>query len=239
MTTQFFKAALMSALLITLAIASPFAAAQHSHSDIEFEYDNDKIAIEFGSEGRVFEADFAISGAFEQETDDPGIASEPDEGMGVNADDIIDYQILGPLEYHNGTAFATVPTGGSIVIGDNPTGGLTVDANTIGPASGSGIIAMADSLGEVHTHVEYFLDPISFDTDEYGAYALLMQLTTDASGIAPSDPFYVVFNFGLEESVFENAVGAFATKVPEPTSLAFAAAAMVLGLKFFPRRSGI
>jgi hypothetical protein len=216
-----------------MAVNNPSATAQHT--DIEFEYDNNKIVVDFGAEGRVYEADFATDGSFEQETDDPGIASEVIEGLGVNAGDTIDYEVLGPLEYHNGADFAIVPTGASIGIGDNPSGGLTVDANTNGHVSGSGIIAIADSVGDVHTHVEFKLDPLSLDTDEYGAYALLMQLTTDEPGVAPSDSFYIVFNFGLEEAVFEGAVGAFAAKVPEPTSLVLAAS-ILLGLSFFPSR---
>lgn len=233
MITRFHETALILSMFLALAADNHFAAAQHA--DIEFEYDNDKIVVEFGSEGRIYEADFATSGSFEQETDDPGIASEVVEGLGVNADDTIDYQILGPLEYHNGTEFDAVPAGASIIIGDNPSGGLTVDASTSGPVSGSGIIAVADSLGDVHTHVEFTLDPLSLDSAEYGAYALLMQLTTDEPGVAPSDSFYIVFNFGLEEAVFEGAAEAFAAKVPEPTSVVLIAT-IVLGLGLCPRR---
>ncbi len=61
-----------------------------------------------------------------------------------------------------------------------------------------------------------------------------MQLTTDEPEVAPSDSFYIVFNFGLEEAIFEGAVEAFAARVPEPTSLVLVAT-VVLGLGYCPR----
>ena len=45
-----------------------------------------------------------------------------------------------------------------------------------------------------------------------------MSLSTDALSIADSDSFFVVFNFGLEEEVFEGAVLAYAVQVPEPSA---------------------
>ena len=56
-----------------------------------------------------------------------------------------------------------------------------------------------------------------------------MELTTDEAGIANSDPFYIVFNFGLDEEIFEGAVEAFAGTVPEPT----AAMLLAVGASFF------
>ncbi len=218
-------------LILAFAAAGALTLGQSAmavHSDIEFKYDGGKIAIEFGDEGQVFEGDFPTTGSFEQFTDDPGFASEVDEGLGINPGDIIDYNILGPLKYHNGTAFATVPTGASIRIDDNPTGSLTVDALTTGPVSGPGVIGDADGDGDVHSHIDFTLQPGEFDTSNNppaGAYSLLMELTTDADGIANSDPFYIVFNFGLaegENGPFETAVGDFAALIPEPTSLAIA-----------------
>lgn len=196
------------------------------HSDIEFGIAGGKIDIEFGAEGQVFESEFGTVGLTEQFTDDPGFGSEVAEGLGGwTPGTIIDYNILGPLEYHDGTSFAAVPSGVSILIGDNPTGGLTVDASTVGPVSGTGIIGDADGLGDVHTHIDFTLQPGQADVGDNppaGAYALLMELTTDEAGIANSDPFYIVFNWGLPDGgvAFEGAVEAFASQVPEPTSLA-------------------
>jgi hypothetical protein len=225
MTALFSKNVLPTVLFLTIAASGSLAAAQHH--DIEFDYDNGKIDIEFGPEGAVYEAELPTSGSFEQATDDPGIASEVAEGLGVNPGDVIDYQILGPLQYHNGTSFAPVPAGVSLSIGDNPSGGLTVDASTAGPVSGTGIIAIADGIGDVHTHVEFSLNPLSLGVSEYGAYGLLTRLTTDEPGIAPSDPFYIVLNFGLDEETFEESVEAFAANVPEPTALVLTIASLL------------
>lgn len=211
-------------MMTTAALAALQAVpALAQHSDVEFEYANGMIEVEFGAEGRVFESEFPTTGIFEQFTDDPGFASEAAEGLGVNPFDNIDYNILGPLEYHDGSGFAAVPTGASILIEDNPNGGLTVDASTAGPISGTGLIGQADAGGDVHTHIDFTLQPNTLGAPEYGAYALLMELTTDATGIGNSDSFYVVFNFGLDEVTFEGAVEDFANKIPEPTTLVVAA----------------
>jgi len=223
-----FAALAMTALLVNTQLASA------QHSDIDFSYGGGKIDVEFGLEGQVFESEFPTATAgfeVEQETDDPGFEGDIPTG------DIVDYNILGPLEYHNGASFAPVPAGGKIVIGDNPSGTLDVDDSTVGPVSGPGGIGQSVA-GELHTHIEFTLDPLSFDTAEYGAYGLLVELTTDAAGIANSDPFYIVFNFGLAEATFEEAVEAFAAQVPEPTSLTLVgAAAAVFGLTRRRRKS--
>ena len=75
--------------------------------------------------------------------------------------------------------------------------------------------------GGLHQHISFQLDPLSLDSPEYGAYGLLMELTTHVDspvGLSNSDPFYLVFNFGLDDSQFDDALGAFAAQVPEPAS---------------------
>lgn len=219
---------------ILVVCSAGVALAQHEHSDVEFVFTDGKIDIEFGDEGQVFESEFDIDGTLEQETDDPGFASETAEGLGVEPNALIDYDVLGPLMYHNGSGFATVPAGAQLVIGDNPSGELVVDAATVGPISGPGAIAQADSSGDVHTHIDFRLEPLTLSTGDYGAYGVLMQLTTDHAGVAASDPFFLVFNFGLEEEEFEGAVGAFAAMVPEPAT-GFWLAVVLLG-PWFRRR---
>lgn len=205
---------------VLLLCLSPVALAQHS--DIEFSYAGGMIDIEFGPEGQVFEADLPTSGLFEQISADPGFASESVEGLGILPNDLIDYNVLGPLMYHNGTTFAPVPAGAHIDILDVPSGGMTVDDTTVGPVSGGGVIGQADGAGEFHSHVDFELQPLGLGAPEYGAYGILMDISTDEPGIDNSDPFFVVFNFGLDEPVFEGAVEAFAAVVPEPASLALA-----------------
>jgi len=203
----------------TVAVTLAFAgSAIAQHSDIEFQYDGGKIDIEFGAEGQVFETDLPLTGSFEQVTDDPGFDSE-ELPNGLIPGDTIGFNILGPLVYHDGSSFASVPTGATIVIEDALSSILNVDDAF---ASGSGVIAEAfdagGGRGDVHAHVDFALTPLSLDTPEYGAYGILMELTSDNSGVANSDPFYIVFNFGLAEPTFEGAVGDFASSVPEPGS---------------------
>lgn len=209
--------ALAAAGISSLLVAS-VALAQHS--DVELGYLNGKIAIEFGPEGRVFVGTFSTSGGLEQKTSNPGFSTNAAEGLVVNALDVIDYNVLGPLAYHNGTSFAAVPAGASITAVDNPAGALVIDAQTVGPVSGPRFIGQASSSGSIHSHIGFLLNPLSLDASSYGAYGLRMELTTNEPGILNSDPFYIVFNFGLEAAQFDVAVGAFAAQVPEPSMFA-------------------
>ncbi|REJ87343.1 MAG: PEP-CTERM sorting domain-containing protein [Planctomycetota bacterium] len=220
------------------------AAAQHS--DIEFEYSGSKIVFENGEfGGTIFESEFPTTGADQQFTDDPGIASELAEGLGINPGDEIYYNILGPLEFWDPIAegFGSLPAGVQIRIENTPptVPDTIVDASTVSiPANlttGQNRIGEAEPDGDFHGHVDFFLEPLG-PTPPVGAYAISMSLLTDAIGIDDSDPFRIVFNYGLEEEVFEEAVAAFAA--PEPSTWAMAALALV-GLltrrKWMPRRS--
>jgi len=217
-----------SALMLVYA-----GSAVAQHSDVEFKYDNNKIDVEFGSEGRVFEGEFPTSGPFDQFTDDPGFVAEDGD---LIAGDLIDYNIFGPLEYHDGTGFAPVTAGVSIIIDENPSGSLVVDDLTTGPISGSGVIGEVDDEGGLHSHIDFTLtNDSNDDAPPFGAYGLLMELTTDRNGIGNSDPFYLVFNFGLDEEVFEGAVGDFASQIPEPATIVVAGLG---GLVLLIRRRG-
>jgi len=197
-------------------LAAP-AAAQHGHSDIEFGYSGGQIDVEFGDEGRVFEGEFPTSGLFERFTDDPGFGSEPAEGLGVNPGDIIGFDVLGGLVYHDGTGFA--PATATLSLIDALDAVLPLTASSPG---GAGVVGQAGSgdgspgSAEIHEHIDFELS----EGASQGAYGFLMSLNTDAQGIADSESFFLVFNFGLEEEVFEGAVGDFAAIVPEPASLA-------------------
>ena len=55
--------------------------------------------------------------------------------------------------------------------------------------------------------------------EAFGAYAVRLNLSTNASGIADSDDFFIVYNFGLGDTEFEEGVEAFAALVPEPATM--------------------
>jgi hypothetical protein len=187
----------------------------------------------------VFEADLPIADdtsadLIEQFTDDPGFATS---GLTVANGNTIDFNVLGPLRYHDGSGFDDLPTGANLQIADNGTnaGVIAIDGSTTGPVSGSGVIAEIGPSGSIDAHIDLFLDPQTLGPDAYGAYGLLMELTTDASGIANSESFYIVFNFGLAEgegNAFEGAVEDFAAAVPEPAS----AGLLLAGLGLLGRR---
>jgi len=201
-----------------LAMFCPAALAEHS--DVTFLYQAGKVLIEPGPEGLVFEGEFPTSGFFEQFTTNPGFASETLDGLGIGPNDQIDYEVLGPLVFHDGAGFASVPAGAMLSIADNPFGSLTVDDSTLGPVSGPGLIGSADGTGDFHSHISFTLQPLSLDAPAFGAYGLLMRLTTDHFGVSTSDPFFIVSNFGLDEAPFGAAVEDFAglLAVPEPST---------------------
>lgn len=213
--------------------------AHAQHSDIELGYLNGMIEVEFGPEGRVIEGEFPSDDIFEQFTEDPGFATNDAESLVTAPFDAIDYNILGPLTYHNGTAFAPVTPGVQIEIFDQPNGGIAVDNSTTGPVTGTGVVAQANADGDIHAHIGFELQPNNPDDSNdppVGAYGLLTSLTTDNPAIADSEPFYLVFNFGLDDTAYESAVGAFSDAVPEPSTL-LVTSASALALLVRRRRS--
>ncbi len=84
-------------------------------------------------------------------------------------------------------------------------------------------INAADENGDFHSHVYFFLEPnLAPDpvpAELFGAYGLKMSLSTDAESIVDSDPFFLVFNLGLDEESFEESVAAYAAIVPEPAGI--------------------
>ena len=201
------------------------AFSQDEHSDVEFGYADGKIDIEFGDEGPVFEGEFPTEGVDLQFTAEPGFASEIDEGNGINADDQIVYNVLGDLLFWN-DGFKPVPNDAILRIVNRPPSPVVPDT-IVGVGTGvqqgsfdSALnrIGAGEADGDFHSDLDFFLEPKTdpVDASMYGVYGFMASLTTDADGIGDSDQFAMVFNFGLEEEVFETGVAAFANAVPEP-----------------------
>ena len=214
---------LVLSLVAGLALLSQPAMAQHS--DVEFEYDNGQIVV-YGGEpssldaSRLFEGECPTSGLSQNFSSDPGFASEVAEGLGVNpGDDIFLNFVLSPslggaLQYHDGSGFAAT-TANTLVEGNAP--GATDLTITSGGFSGDNPVFLqtADSAGDIHSHVDFTLSAGAAQ----GAYGLLVELETSAPGISNSDPFWFVFNHGLDEITFEDVVvPAFqgGAAIPEP-----------------------
>ena len=201
----------LTSVVVFLAPLS-FVAAQHS--DIEFSYAGGRIDVEFGPDGPVFEGDFPMSGGLNGFTTEPGFASETDEGLGIGPGDAVRYHVRGPLRYHDGSAFAA--TAATMTGDDQPQAGTVGITSATTAADGlQGLIGEANGAGDFHADPGWFLSvPAAI-----GAYGVLLNLETDAPGIAASNPFYLVFNYGLGEPVFDATLLDFAVAVPEPATL--------------------
>ena len=233
-------------LILFVATTTVFAQDDHGHSDVEFAYENARIAIEFGDEGAVFEGEFPLVGIDRQFTSEPGFGSELEEGLGIAPGDQVVYNVLSDLLYWNGD-FAAVPGDIQIRIENRPPSPVVPD--TIVSAS-SGMqrgsfspalnrIGAAEDDGDFHSDLNFIFEPL-FDTPNeaaFGAYGFLMSLSSDNPGIADSEPFAMVFNYGLDEVVFEEGVESFATIVPEPTGLLLPSVLGLLAILAIRRRT--
>lgn len=203
--------------VLTLLLVSYASFAQEEvHSDVEFSYVGTAIQIEPGSEGLVFEGEFG-EGAFADFAAEPGLGSDPEEGLGINAGNVIGFNVLSDLFYWNGDSFAS-PGNASISIrgagGAPDTFVTSVSGIQLADfTTPRNLLGQADANGAIH------VDPgFSIDNARVGAYGLLLSLATDdAAGIADSDPFGILLNYGLEEPSFEAGVDAFREVVPEPS----------------------
>ena len=226
------------AALLVAALLMNTHSASAQHSDIEFGYESGKIEVEFGPEGQVFEGEFdpnSLSADF-QTTIEPGFESEPPEFGNLNDGDQIVYNVHGPLQFWDGSNIVPVAAGTQIRLENiPPTVPDTVISGTSGsqpgvfspnPALARNRIGAADPNGHFHSDLDWTLEPLPGAAT--GAYAVLLSLSTDEPGIADSKQFYIVQNFGLGDTEFEEGVEAFAALIPEPSSLVTAGLGMLL-----------
>lgn len=229
---KFFAA---TVVLLSAMTATSMAQDEEPHSDVEFAYVDGAIEVEPGEEGLVFEAEFGED-AFANFASEPGIASEIEEGAGINAGNVIGFNVLDKLFYWNGSeavspgdATVTIAgAGGSADVVVSGTSGIQL-ADFMTP---SNLLGQADADGDFHVDPGFTIS----DGAAAGGYGLVLSLSTDdAGGIADSEPFGIFLNFGLEEEAFEMGVEAFAAAVPEPSSLMLLSFAAV-GLAAVRRR---
>ena len=221
------------AALLVAALLMNTHSASAQHSDVEFGYEAGKIEVEFGPEGRVFEGEFETdpNSVDLQRTSEPGFESEPPEFGNLNDGDEIVYNVHGPLQFWNGTSLAPVAAGTQIRISNKPPAPTVPDTvisgtsgsqpgvfSTPNPALTRNRIGAADPNGHFHSDLNWLLEPHP-GSPATGAYAVLISLSTDEPGIADSDRFFIVQNFGLSEMEFEEGVEAFAALIPEPSSM--------------------
>jgi hypothetical protein len=97
---------------------------------------------------------------------------------------------------------------------------------------GGGVLGQADGIGDFHSHLGFQLS----NGSAVGAYALLVELSTDRSGVSKSDPFYIVFGYGIDETQHGDAVAKFAG-VPEPGAIGLLTSGAIAALTGFRRRT--
>lgn len=213
---------------VALLMALPTVAPAQHDGDIEFEYAAGQIGFVNGDPGyadglTVFGAEMTFNpGGFGHgSTIFPGF--EHEDG-GLTPGDLIDYTVLQSrfgnyLNYWNpltGLVENTpdlfridnfdIGSGGNHLVGQLTGGG--------GPPAGH-FIGMVDGSGDFHHHVRFNL--VNPNSAAVGAYAILFDLRSSNPLIADSDPFWIVWNFGMSETDHAAAMSFFAA--PEPGSL--------------------
>lgn len=204
------------------------------HSDVEFSYVNEKIEVELSSEGvLVFESEFPLAGLERQFTSEPGFISETAEGLGIGSNETIVYNVLSGLMVWDGANLSSAPAGvqlrtnhlvpnvpDTIIAGDS---NLQPGVISITPADTRNLVGISDGVGNFHFDLNWFLEPNLGPAlpppPAFGAYGILLSLSTSAGGIADSEPFALVFNFGLATDAFEAAIDEFSHLVPEGSTL--------------------
>lgn len=251
------KPFLFAAVTIAVMSLSTNIMAQHGHSDIEFGYNDTGNPTAFiieqdatTSEGfQFFEAEFEeFLGDFF--ADDPGFTTNDAEGLLINPGDQIWFRVLdaslnsafgqGFLNYYDPNT-DTLSAAGRLQITDNggaSTLDLVLNGATIESGDNPQLLGIGDVDGDIHDHLNF--DLLDDGTAPLGAYGILVQMQSDfdpANGNfdLDSDPFWIIFNHGMDEEDFENfALPKFgvASAVPEPGSLlCLTGAAFALALR--------
>jgi len=211
---MFFTRQLLAICSVVVAlIGVGIETAQAQHSDVDFRYTAGQIVPDLSPDGMVFRTSFPTGGFDSQFTIQPGFASETDIGAGIGAGDEIVYNVLDDLFFWDELTMAleTPAPGTQIRIGN--VGGSVPDTivdgssgeqlGSFSPAANR--IGSADGGGDFHSHLDFRLEPPG-GVPAAGAYGLKLSLSSDAAGIADSDPFFIAFNFGLSSSLFDQAV---------------------------------
>jgi len=222
---------------ITQFVAVPFVLAsmsqatlsQVTHSDVFFRYVDSKIEIEPQGGRLVIPAAFPDSGFFAQASSNPGFFSETDIGGGTGPSDIITYNVLDDLLFWTDGEFQEPNVATEVRIINNPSfvGETVIGANT-GQQLGT-FAPLTNSIGqssggEFHSHIDFRLEPNPADGDSddpppAGAYGLKLSLRSDNSDIADSDPFLIVYQFGIEDETFEASLDSFADLLSTGTAI--------------------
>jgi len=223
------KYALAGLLALTLTHAqAALAEENHLHAgDIEIEIDNGQLVAhgaahsQFGTGYGIFEADFGDLAGGPYKTDDPGYDSV--EGTFLDGD-IINYQALGNLWFWDGATWSNSVSNGESVQLDGNFGETTIWTTAGVTGDAIGLIGQAGFDGKIHEHLDMRVKAPTGFLPTAGAYYVTLQLTS--ASYDSSNPYLMVFNNGLDETAYENAVHALA--VPEADTYAMLLAGLGL-----------
>lgn len=193
-------------------------AQQVSHSDVFFTYGEIQIEIA-PQDGRfVIPQTMPTSGFFAQANDNPGFFSEQDVGGGTGPNDVVGYNVLSDLMFWNDGKFSAPRPTTEVRIINNPRSvedvligtGTGVQRASFDPLRNS--IGQSSDGGDFHAHVDFRLQPLSADPEEtplHGVYGLKLSLSSDNPAIMESDPFFIVYRFGIDDAEFTRALDDF------------------------------
>lgn len=228
-----------SKLAFVSAVIAMTGAAWAQHADVRPYVASGQIVTGAHDDGtgediavvRAYGYDFGEDPADPYFIGDPGFNAEANSGLTPGSQ--LRFNVLGSLEYWNGTtaspSFAATPADESIRFNFGASNALVTDAS--GSQAGFTLQTVQPN-GSVHRHLNTYLNgadgnAVAGDGVEpaAGIYAVKLELTSSDSTIAASEPFYLVFNNGLEEAPHEQSIEFLsALLVPEPSSMTLLAA---------------
>lgn len=195
-------------MFLGACISNAASAQEIQHSDVFFVYGETQIEVAQQDDRHALPQLMPLGGFFAQANVNPGFFSEVDTGGGTGPNDIVGYNVLDDLIFWSEGDFATPREDTAIRIINNP---RTVDDTVIGTGTGeqratfdplANSIGQSSGAGDFHSHVDFRLDPRSSDPDEMplpGAYGIKLSLSSDNLNIQESDPFFIVYRFGMDD----------------------------------------
>ena len=149
-----------------------------------WDHDTESMAV---SSLRVFEAEFGEDPSFPFSIDEPGIGGVAAD-VGLALGDNILLSLASGISVWNGSGFSSSSTEMTVGFGPN-----TVSSN------GGGDLSFTVTE-------DYDYHPIFSiaETSAVGSY--LLQFSVSVDGLTSSDPFWIVFNLGMDEEAYEESV---------------------------------
>lgn len=224
MKSGFYKAALAGLLAVWVQSAS----AQHLHAgDIELSVTFGALGVagyhelEYGTGIPIFEGSLStLAPGPRYVATNPGFDSEPGTFQTTDIVYVRPAPIGGTgLDFWNGSGWQdATPRSERLVLTDSLLDTATFDAAGFTQSAFFQGALWPEADGAIHQHFTFTLldTPAGLPGPTPGAYRILLQASSP--NYAPSAPFYIVFNRGLGDEQFEEAIHAMA--VPEPGTYA-------------------